>query len=145
RKWLHMRLPSGRSIKYFAPEWHPPKVGERYINNELQEYVIPGYFDYMGIDTYTRQWVRQQTYGGKLDENAVQAFSRDLLCHGMLNIDAAGYDIVGSEHDKVIVEVLTSSQPNVVQHIQSLMVTQPAYAAGLPLAVDGKLTIRYGK
>lgn len=143
RKWLCMRLPSGRKIRYFDPKWTPPKESERYINNELVPYTIPGYMDYMGIDTYTRQWMRLQTYGGKLDENADQGFSRDLLCNSLLSLDAAGYKIVGSEHDKAILEVPVGSGS--VEEIKALMVRQPSYAAGLPLATDGKRVRRYGK
>jgi hypothetical protein len=116
RKWLAMRLPSGRKIRYFDPKWTPPRESERWINNELVPYTIPGFMDYMGVDTYTRQWMRLQTYGGKLDENADQGFSRDLLCNAMLALDAAGYKIVGSEHDKVILEVPEKTGAHPVRH-----------------------------
>lgn len=142
RKWLCMRLPSGRKIKYFDPKWTPARESERWINGELVPYMIPGFFDYMGVDTYTRQWMRLQTYGGKLDENADQGFSRDLLCNAMLALDGAGYCIVGSEHDKTIIEVGLDGS---VEEIKRLMVTQPDYCAGLPLTCDGKKVKRYGK
>ncbi|MDE2096992.1 MAG: hypothetical protein KGL39_07085 [Patescibacteria group bacterium] len=144
RKWLAMRLPSGRKIRYFNPTWTPPRESERWINNELVPYTIPGYMEYWGIDTYTRQWMKLQTYGGKLDENADQGFSRDLLCNAMLALDAAGYSIVGSEHDKAILEVPVALSKS-VDEIKQLMIKQPAYADGLPLAVDGKAVKRYGK
>jgi DNA polymerase len=143
RKWLCMRLPSGRKVKYYDPKWTPPRESERWINNELVPYTVPGFMDYMGVDTYTRQWMRLQTYGGKLDENADQAFSRDLLCNAALALDAAGYSIVGTEHDKVILEV--PEKFGSVDEIKKLMLTQPGYAAGLPLATDGKRMRRYGK
>ena len=142
RKWLCMRLPSGRKVKYYNPSWTPPRESERWLNNELVPYTIPGFMEYYGIDTYTRQWMKLQTYGGKLDENADQAFSRDLLANAMLALDAGGYVIVGSEHDKVILEVPPDRS---VATIKEHMVKQPAYAAGLPLATDGKRVKRYGK
>jgi DNA polymerase bacteriophage-type len=114
------------------------------LNGELVDWTVPGYMEYMGHDTFTRQWVKQQTYGGKLDENADSAFSRDLLCHAMLALDAAGYGIVGSEHDKPILEVPEGGQVE-VDEIKRLMLQQPEYAAGLPLATDGKRSKRYGK
>lgn len=143
REWLAMRLPSGRKIKYYKPSWTPPKESERWLNGQLVPYTIPGFMEYWGIDTYTRQWTKLQTYGGKLDENADQGFSRDLLCNAMLALDAAGYPIVGSEHDKVILEV--PQYFGSVKAIKELMLKQPAYTAGLPLTTDGKLTKRYGK
>lgn len=143
RKWLCMRLPSGRKIRYFDPKWIPPKESERYTNNELVPYTIPGYMEYSGKDTHTQQWMRLQTYGGKLDENADQGFSRDLLCNSLLSLDAAGYKIVGHEHDKTILEVPVGSGS--VEEIKALMVRQPSYTQGLPLATDGKRVKRYGK
>ena len=140
-----MRLPSGRKIRYFDPKWTPPRESERWINNELVPYTIPGFMDYMGTDTYTRQWMRLQTYGGKLDENADQGFSRDLLCNAMLNMDEAGISIIGSEHDKIIVEIPAQEAADMVDKIKALMLKQPAYCAGLPLATDGKAVFRYGK
>jgi DNA polymerase len=142
RKWLSMRLPSGRKVRYFNPTWTPPKESERWLNGVLEPYTIPGYLEYQGIDTYTRQWMRLQTYGGKLDENVVQAFCRDLLAHAMLELDAAGYTIVGSEHDKPILEVGPEGS---VDEIKRLMLAQPDYCEGLPLATDGKRMKRYGK
>jgi DNA polymerase bacteriophage-type len=143
RRWLSMRLPSGRKVKYFDPKWTGPRVEDVWRNGERVEKVVPGFMDYMGTDTYTRQWCRLQTYGGKLDENADQAFSRDLLANAMLALDAAGYQIVGSEHDKAILEVSVKSGS--VEEIKSLMIAQPDYCAGLPLATDGKRVKRYGK
>ncbi len=148
RKWLAMRLPSGRKIRYYDPKWTPPRESERWLNGELVPYTIPGYMDYMGIDTYTRQWMRLQTYGGKLDENADQGFSRDLLCNAMLSLDAKDYAIVGSEHDKVILEIPARTDGGVDFKLLSIkhhMVKQPPYADGLPLATDGKRCKRYGK
>jgi DNA polymerase bacteriophage-type len=143
RRWLCMRLPSGRKIKYYNPSWTPPRVEDRWLNGERVERVIPCYMSYWGIDTYTRQWMLLQTYGGKLDENADQGFSRDLLCNGMLALDGAGYTIVGSEHDKAILEVPVDFGS--VEEIKALMVAQPDYCAGLPLATDGKRVKRYSK
>lgn len=143
RKWLCMRLPSGRKIRYFDPKWTPPRESERWINNELVPYTIPGFFEYMGVDTYTRQWMRLQTYGGKLDENADQGFSRDLLCNAALNLDEAGYKIIGTEHDKIVMDVPEGFGS--VEEIKTLMLKQPAYCTGLPLATDGKKLKRYGK
>lgn len=141
RKWLCMRLPSGRKVKYYAPTWIPPRQSERWINNELVEYTIPGEMRYKGIDTYTRQFMELSTYGGKLDENADQAFSRDLLCSALLRTSAAGYRIVGSEHDKIIFEV--PADTGSVDELKRLM-TQDV-PEGLPMTVDGKRLKRYGK
>lgn len=143
RKWLCLRLPSGRKIKYFNPVWTPPRVEDRWLNGEKVERVVPGFLEYSGMDTKTRQWMRIQTYGGRLDQNADEGHCRDMLCNAMLALDAAGYPIVGSEHDKAILEV--PKDYGSVDEIKRLMITQPAYCEGLPLATDGKRLSRYGK
>ena len=143
RSWLKMRLPSGRCISYYNPRWIPPRIAERWINNELVDYTIPGELRYWGLDTRTRQWVEQGTYGGKLDENADQGFSSDLLRNALRKLEAAGYETVGSVHDEAICEVPEGFGS--VADAGALMCSQPAYAHGLPLAVSGHLKKRYGK
>lgn len=143
RKWLCLQLPSGRKIKYFSPTWTPPRVEDRWLNGEKVERVVPGFMEYWGIDTKTRQWMKIQTYGGRIDQNADEGHCRDMLCNSMLALDAAGYSIVGHEHDKTILEV--PKDFGSVDEIKRFMVTQPDYCADLPLATDGKRLSRYGK
>lgn len=141
RQWLSMRLPSGRKIKYYKPRWIPAKQSERWINNELVEYTIPGEMRYHGIDTYTRQYMELSTYGGKLDENADQGFSRDIMAAGLVAAVAGGYRVVGTEHDKIISEVPHGEGS--VDELKRLMLT--GVPEGLPMTVDGKRVPRYGK
>jgi DNA polymerase bacteriophage-type len=143
RYWLKMRLPSGRCISYYNPRWIEAKIGERWLNNVLTEYTIPGEMRYWGLDTKTRQWIEQATYGGKLDENADQGYASCLLRQGLRNLEAAGYEVVGSVHDEGITEVPFGFGS--VKEAGELMCKQEAHAAGLPLAVSGKLQPRYGK
>lgn len=143
RRWLKMRLPSGRCISYYNPRWIEPKIGERWINNELVEYTIPGEMRYWGLDTKTRQWVEQSNYGGKWDENADQGFSSCLLRNGVRKLEPAGYLVVGTVHDEAIAEV--DEGFGSVADAGRLMCDQPAYTVGLPLAVSGHLKKRYGK
>lgn len=143
RKWLCMRLPSGRKVKYYNPTWTPPRVIDQWLNGERVEKVVPGFLEYSGIDTKTRQWMRIQTYGGRIDQNADEGHCRDMLCNGMLALDAKGYTIVGHEHDKAILEIPVNFGS--VDEVKKLMITQPSYCDGLPLATDGKRLKRYGK
>lgn len=140
RSWLNMRLPSGRCIRYFNPRWIPEK---REFDTAGREKVMPGEMRYWGIDTYTRQWMELSTYGGKLDENADQGYARDLLVTGMVNMEEAGYQIVGTVHDEVISE--QDETFGSFEHAGGLMLKQPAHANGLPLAVDGRRAKRYAK
>jgi DNA polymerase len=123
--FLYMRLPGGRRLAYFKPELRDGKI------------------TYMGIDTYSRRWMRCSTYGGKLTENAVQAISRDLLVLAMFRLEEAGYPIIGTVHDEVILEILEAfgSQKEVAQ----IMCILPKWADGLPVKAEGFRAKRYRK
>lgn len=125
--WLRMRLPSGRYLCYLNPE-----VDER------------GGLSYTGINQYTRQWGRIKTYGGKLVENATQAFARDILAHNMPAIEEAGYQIILSVHDELLTE--TPDEPAFShEHLAEMMAVVPPWAEGIPLAAAGFETTRYRK
>jgi DNA polymerase len=128
RQWLCMRLPSGRVLWYFRPELDK-KDGKT--------------IRFWGTDTYTRRWCLTSTYGGKLDENAVQAFSRDLLVFAKFGLQEYGYDIVGSVHDEPIAETLESFGS--FEEARKIMTRVPTWAKGLPLAIDGHRQFRYRK
>lgn len=125
-RWLYMRLPGNRKIAYFEPK----------LDAE-------GKLTYMGIDTYTRQWGRVNTYGGKLCENAVQATARDLLAAGLLRLEDAGYNPVGSVHDEAITEPPTGFGS--IEEAEEIFMRAPAWAAKLPIACESWRGARYRK
>jgi DNA polymerase len=126
-KWLRIRLPSGRYLCY--------------INPAVDE---DGSITYFGVNQYTRQWGRIKTYGGKLIENATQAFARDILGHNMPAIEREGFEIVLSVHDELLTE--TPDEPGYsVDRLAGMMATAPAWARGIPLAAAGFETTRYRK
>lgn len=128
-RWLQMRLPSGRCLNYFKPE-----VKGEGRNAEIS---------YTGVDTETRRWMRTKTYGGKLCENAVQAISRDLLVHGLFNLEAEGVKTIGTVHDEVISEV--GGVRHSLEECSKIMCQLPGWAAGLPVAAEGFRAHRYKK
>lgn len=125
-RWLYMRLPSGRRLAYYKPK----------LDSE-------GKLTYLGIDTYTRRWMRCKTYGGKLTENAVQAISRDLLVHGMFGLEKKGYIIIGTVHDEVILEVPEGWGSE--QEVADILCDIPGWADGLPVKAEGFRGKRYRK
>ena len=125
--WLRVRLPSGRYLCYPGV-----RLGE---GNKLS---------YMGVNQYTRQWARLETYGGKLAENITQAVARDVLADNMPRVEAAGYRIVLSVHDELITEAPDTPEFNAA-HLSALMATPPAWAEDLPLAAEGFEAARYRK
>jgi DNA polymerase len=125
--WLRLRLPSGRYLCYINPD----------VDDE-------GQITYFGVNQYTRQWGRIKTYGGKLVENATQAFARDVLAYNMPAIEQAGYEIVLSVHDELLTE--TPDEPGyTVDRLAGMMATAPTWAQGIPLAAAGFETTRYRK
>ena len=125
-RWLYMRLPSGRKLAYYMPK----------LDAE-------GKVTYLGIDTYSRRWMRCKTYGGKLAENAVQAISRDLLVHGMFGLEAAGYVIIGTVHDEVILEVPEGFGSE--EEVSQILCDLPEWGADIPVRAEGFRAKRYRK
>lgn len=125
--WLRIRLPSGRYLCYIKPD-----VDEN------------GQISYFGVNQYTRRWDRLKTYGGKLVENLIQAWARDVLFYNMPAVEAAGYPITLSVHDELLTE--TPDTPDFTSaELARIMATPPAWAADCPLNAAGFETYRYRK
>lgn len=126
-QWLYMRLPSGRKLAYYKPQYDESS----------------GKISYLGVDTFTRRWQRTGTYGGKFCENAVQAISRDLLVAAKFKLERAGYPVIGSVHDEAVLEIAETFGS--YDEAAALMCDSPKWAAGLPVAVEGHRAKRYRK
>ena len=119
---LFVRLPSGRSLVYQAPRLEVGRNG--------RESII-----YDGVDQTRKTWGPIETYGPKLVENIIQAIARDCLAVAMLRLAAAGYDIVFSVHDEVIMDVPEGQGS--LDEVLEIMGTPIQWAPGLPLRADG--------
>jgi len=86
------------------------------------------------------QYVRTETYGGKLVENAVQGICRDLLVLGIRRLIAAGFRVITHVHD----EAVTAGQHR-MEEISALLCELPDWAEGFPLEVDSITSQRYKK
>lgn len=124
REFLYMQLPSGRRIAY-----HKPGVD------------TDGLF-YYAEDSQTNQYVKKRTYGGKLVENAIQGMCRDILAHGILNLEAKGFPVLMTIHDENIVSVTDKKQ---LEEVSKIMCELPAWAKGFPVAAEGFVCSRYRK
>jgi len=134
KNFLLCRLPSGRVLYYYSP-----KVQEVKTPWGAKKFGIT----YRSVDSVTRQWVRQKTYGGKLTENIVQAIARDLMAEGMLRVEAAGYPVVMSVHDELVSEVPIGFGS--VEEYENIMSEIPDWAQGCPVAAEGWKDLRYKK
>jgi len=124
--WLRIQLPSGRYLCYPAPR------------------VKGGVISYRGVNIYSKQWGRIETFGGKVLENLAQACARDVLAYGMAPAEAAGYEIVLHVHDELVCET-PDEKAYSVDRLVEIMATSPPWADGLPLAAAGFESYRYKK
>ncbi len=65
------------------------------------------------------------------------------MAEGKLNLDRAGYKIIGSVHDEVILEV--EKDHDCLTEVNWLMCDMPKWATGLPLETEGVIEKRYRK
>lgn len=127
-----MRLPSGREMAYYHPEY-----GEsRYTPGKMT-------ISYMGVDQKTRKWSRIETWGGRIFENLVQATSRDALRDTMMRLDTDGWDIRGHVHDEVICSEPIGGRG--VDEMCEVFARPIEWAPGLPLTGAGYETPFYKK
>lgn len=83
------------------------------------------------------EWPRARLWSGLAAENICQAVANDLLRYSLRQVD----DVVLTVHDEIVIE---TASPD-VDALRQAMCTPPAWASGLPLAVDIKVMSRYGK
>jgi len=133
-RWLQMRLPSGRSILYYQPR----------VELLEKPWGTVESVTFLGMDTYTRQYDRTHTYGGKLVENATQGTARDVLARGLLRAEARGLEPVLTVHDELLVHSPVGCE-NPREALDSCMLAPVPWAKGLPIEVESWAGKRYRK
>ena len=133
---LWMQLPSGRLICWQRPElellttpWGSQKLG---VTVHSQ-------------NTYTRQWGRNALIGSSIFQSAVQGTARDFLAVAMINLEKAGYSVINSIHDEVLLLVEEQSGESALADVVNIMTTPPTWAPDFPLAAEGWYGKRYRK
>lgn len=86
-----------------------------------------------------KEWPRARLWKGLACENITQATAADILRHALRQIP----DVVLHIHDEIVVE--TDRPDEAKAHMEQVMCTPPAWAAGLPLAAEASIMARYGK
>ncbi len=129
RDALRLILPSGRRLSYWGAH--------------LDE--SAGSIRFMGQNQTTRKWTRMETWGGRLVENIVQAFARDILAEAMLRLEDAGFRICFSIHDELVVEEPIGGRS--WEEMAAIMAQPVTWAPGLDryLSADGYATPFYKK
>lgn len=118
---LWMVLPSGRKLAYLKPKLQPNRFGRMSLT-----------FEGVGANN---KWSRQETYSGKLVENATQAIARDILTEAMFRLEKSGFEIVGHVHDEVIIEAPAGRYT--VDEVCAKMAENPPWCPDIPLAAAG--------
>ena len=143
RKFLHIYLPSGRPLSYFRPRIRETKEVSGAVSG-------PGGFERIrrqviveGWDSRLNKWGDVSLYGGLIWENIIQALCRDLLVHGMMNCERAGYPVVLHVHDEGVFEVPAGTGD--VEEVRELMAVLPKWAGGFPLTSAAWRDRRYVK
>lgn len=133
---LWMRLPSGRLICWQRPQ--------------LELLTTPWGSEKLGVtvhsqNTYSRQWTRNAIIGSSIFQSAVQGTARDFLAVAMLNLDKAGYEVINSVHDEVLLLVEEQNGESSMADVIQIMTTPPSWAPDFPLAAEGWFGKRYRK
>lgn len=129
-RFLYCKLPSGRKIAYHRPHLIDGKFGK----------VQVGFF---GVDSETKKYVHQTTYGGKLVENITQAVSRDFIAEALPKLARRGYKTILHVHDEIINEMPEGEGS--LDELNQIMTDVPTWAEGLPIAAAGYESKRYKK
>ena len=133
---LWMQLPSGRLICWQRPE--------------LELLTTPWGSEKLGVtvhsqNTYSRQWNRNVLIGSSIFQSAVQGTARDCLAVAMLNLEKAGYEVINSIHDEVLLLVEEQNGESALADVIKIMTTPPTWAPDFPLAAEGWYGNRYRK
>ena len=119
--FLTIKLPSGRKLYYPKPHLKENRFGSNALH-------------YFGVNQTTKKWEVQETYGGKLVENIVQAISRDCLAVTLKRLETEGLQTVMHIHDEAVID----ADPNVdLNKVCELMGQPIEWAPGLLLKAAG--------
>jgi len=133
---LWLQLPSGRLICWQRPQ--------------LELLITPWGSEKLGVtvhsqNTYTRQWSRNPLIGSSIFQSAVQGTARDFLANAMINLEDAGYELINSIHDEVLLLVEEQNGESALNDVVKIMTKSPAWAPDFPLAAEGWYGKRYRK
>lgn len=114
-----MQLPSGRVMNYRYATVSPKDNGIKYLHGHL--------------------------WGGSITENLIQAMCRCLLGYWLLKCEEVGIQIVLHSYDELVGCVPVKDAERDLQTMSDIMLQGPAWADGLPLGIDAKISERFCK
>lgn len=131
--FLWVSLPSGRRLAYREPRtgWRETEYGPRKT------------IEFMAVNSKTKKWNPERTWGGTLTENIVQAVARDLMMPAMVRLEKAKYRALLMVHDEGICE--KEKGTGSLDEFTKILCERPTWAPGLPLEAKGWKGPRYRK
>jgi DNA polymerase len=132
RNFLHIKLPSGRKMRYYKPRISYKQLASGYMAPQIHHY-----------EYRKGMWIETVSWGGVFFNHIVQGTARDLLAQAMMNLEKAGHEVLMSAHDEILSEreIGTGSLKEYI----SIFTKLPCWADGLPLTAEGWTGTRYRK
>lgn len=164
KDFLWIELPSGRKLAYKSPRitWRVrqyevlesvlDKFGEPLFDSEGNEVTTLKKvtseplktIEFMAVNSRTKKWGPEITWGGTLVENIVQAVARDIMMNASYNLEKAHYMFLLSVHDEGITEK-EIGKGNLKEFIKIMTKMPPWADRYLPLDAKGWVGRRYKK
>lgn len=171
--FLWAELPSGRRLAYRSPSigWrvreydvYEYKVGGAWVGQEeAEDYCedkgielesLPERIEkrkgrpqktieFWAVNSKTKKWQPERTWGGTLTENLVQAGARDLMMPAMVRLEKENYQALLMVHDEGICE--KDIGKGSIDEFVKILCSPPKWADGLPLDAKGWKGPRYRK
>jgi len=156
RFWQQLEEAYTRAMRNVGHEFYAGRVAYMFDGQHLW-YALPSRrvlcYPYARLDgdgvTYAKaswkpaadatEWPRARLWKGLACENITQATANDILRHALRQLDG----VVLHVHDEIVVE--TDNPEAVKQEMERIMCSPPAWAEGIPLAVEAEIMTRYGK
>jgi DNA polymerase len=149
-RFLFCTLPSGRRLAYPDPRiersvtWkkdgkrqvilNPTEAQIREAQNDDPKAWVKDDVTYAGFPSGKAVWGRIVGSPGKWVENVVQAIAADIMCHGCLNAEEAGYQTATLIHDEWLGYKLPGQT---AERLIELLTDLPPWADGLPIKAEG--------
>ncbi len=152
--FLWIQLPSGRRLAYRDPRvvWRERVYevseiemvnGEEIITKVKKVSEPKKTLEFWAVNSKTKKWTPERTWGGTLTENIVQSTARDLMMPAMLRLEKAEYYALLMVHDEGICE--RDIGKGDIEEFVKILCEPPAWADGLPLSANGWRGPRYRK
>lgn len=150
-RFLWIILPSGRPLAYADPQiaWRVRQYEVIETNAKGEEILVTKTsnpmetLEFWAVNSKTKKWSIERTWGGTLAENITQATARDLMMPGMVRLEKRGYRGLLMVHDEGITEkpIGTGS----VEEFVDILCEVPPWAQGMPISAKGWKGPRYRK